>query len=364
MKSINICAAIIVAWFASSFVLNNNHWVSFYQVKAAIVGVKQLFALSEEDIKGCVEAYKYLQAGTSDLEDANSDSAVETEHVRKYYKVLQPLLSIADIEKMYIPPQLDPKQGLYGNQLIHEKQLIDQVKVDSNSHILDIGCGAGRIAHYAATLTGGKVSGFNIDAKQIENAKNYAIETGYEDKLDYKVGDHHNRFQYDDNTFDGSYSFQALWPFIKLSQLDNVSKEIYRVMKPGSYYVCGEYLLTPDFDKTNEEHMRLHKLFLPTLAATQSNYPKDVTDSLERAGFKLILSAPSKAPAWPLTDQKTDLFLTMRKMIIFLNKIGLLPEWTEKLVSNLLLGGIAWADAEKAKIADLNWQIIVQKPFE
>merc|ERR1712167_316372 len=108
------------------------------------------------------------------------------------------------------------------------------------------------------------------------------------------------------------------------------------------------------------QHMHLHKLFLPTLAATQSNYPEEVTDALERAGFNVILSAPSVAPAWPLTDQKTDLFLTMRSMMVGLHRIGLLPEWTETLVSNLLLGGIAWADAEKAKIADLNWQIFVQ----
>ena len=52
----------------------------------------------------------------------------------------------------------------------------------------------------------------------------------------------------------------------------------------------------------------------------------------------------------------------MRQLIVGLNKVGLLPNWTEVLVSNLLLGGIAWADAEKAKLADLNWQIFVQKP--
>ncbi len=32
---------------------------------------------------------------------------------------------------------------------------------------------------------------------------------------------------------------------------------------------------------------RLHKLFLPTLAATQSNYPDDVAAALQRAGFKV-----------------------------------------------------------------------------
>ena len=114
--------------------------------------------------------------------------------------------------------------------------------------------------------------------------------------------------------------------------------------------------------RTAIDFFELHKLFLPTLAATQSNYPAHVTEALERVGFKLILSAPSVAPAWPLTDQKTDLFLWMRSLIRGLVKVGLLQPWAEVLVNNLLLGGQAWAEAEKAKLADLNWQIIVEKP--
>jgi len=270
-----------------------------------------------------------------------------------------------DIEKMYIPPQIDAKQGLYGNQLIHEKQVFDQLNVlGPQARILDIGCGAGRIAHHAATHLGGKVSGFNIDADQVVNAVEYASSTNMSHRLDFKVGDHHNKFQYEDETFDASYSFQALWPFIKLDQLDGVSREIFRVMKPGAVYGCGEYLLTPDFHTNNAHHMALHKLFMPTLAATQSNYPADVTAALERAGFKVLLSAPSVAPTWPLTDQKTDYFIMLRNLVSRLSDLGVLPHWTETLVSNLLLGGQAWAEAEKAKIADLNWQIFVQKPLK
>jgi len=363
MRLSTVVYAVVVAYIAY-FLVTNNHWASVYQFTAAVRGVSQLFNLPQEDIDACVAAYEYLQAGTSDIAGAGSDSEVETEHIRRYYKVLQPLLRIADIEKMYIPPQIDAKQGLYGNQLIHEKQVIDRLKIKPDQRVLDIGCGSGRIAQYTASLTDSRVSGFNIDGDQIQNAIAYAKETGFDKKLDFKVGDHHKRFQYDNETFDASYSFQALWPFIKVEQLDSVSAEIFRVLKPGAIYGCGEYLLTPDFDKTDEHHMHLHKLFLPTLAATQSNYPEQVTSSLERAGFKVLLSRPSVAPAWPLTDQKTDLFLMMRQLIIGLNNIGLLPNWTETLVSNLLLGGIAWADAEKAKIADLNWQIFVQKPLK
>ena len=41
----------------------------------------------------------------------------------------------------------------------------------------------------------------------------------------------------------------------------------------------------------------------------------------------------------------------MRSLIRGLVKVGLLQLWAEVLVYNVLLGGQAWADAEKAKLA-------------
>ena len=119
-------------------------------------------------------------------------------------------------------------------------------------------------------------------------------------------------------------------------------------------------VLTPHFDHANERHMELHRLFLPTLAATQSNYPADVVAALQRAGFRALVSAPSVAPAWPITDQKTAMFEAIRAIVARWR--GSLPQWAEVLCNNFLLGGQAWASAEKAKLADLNWQIVVQKP--
>ena len=89
--------------------------------------------------------------------------------------------------------------------------MFDQLNVTADSHMLDIGCGSGRVAHHAATFTGGRVSGFNIVESDIDNAILYAKETGMDQRLDFKVGDHHQPFQYPDETFDASYSFEALW---------------------------------------------------------------------------------------------------------------------------------------------------------
>jgi sterol 24-C-methyltransferase len=153
-----------------------------------------------------------------------------------------------------------------------------------------------------------------------------------------------------------------VWPFFKKEELDSCAQEMFRVLKPGSRYACSEYLLSPYFDWANAEHVGLHKNYLPTLAATQSMYPADVCNALERAGFKIILSAPSKSPAWPICEQKRNLIWRVRKVIRFFQRIKLMPAWVEESLDLLQTGGQSWTDAEKAKIADLNWRIVAEKP--
>lgn len=288
----------------------------------------------------------------------------ETKAVADYYKVLNNMLSVFDLEKLYIPPQLDDSEGLYANQLLCEQAVLKELNLEAPeaASLLDMGCGRGRISHYFATLTGGQVFGYNIDPNQIENAIDWAAECEMSDRLHFKVGDHHKPLDYESATFDGCFSFQAVWPFFKKEELDDYAKEMYRVLKPGARYACSEYLLTPHFDWNNEEHVALHQTFLPTLAATQSMYPADVCAALERAGFKILISAPSKSEAWPLAEQKRDLILKGRRVVRALEAIRVLPPWVEESLDLLQKGGQAWTDAEKAKIADLNWRIVAEKP--
>ena len=335
--------------------------MSWYRLKTSFIGIKRLITLSKEDKQACIDAYKFFQR----MQDGEkTETADETKAVAAYYKVLNNMLSVFDLEKLYIPPQQDDAQGLYGNQLLCEQALLKELnlKDPESSHLLDMGCGRGRIAHYLASMTGGQVSGYNIDPNQIENAENWADETNMSDRLHFKVGDHHDPLDYDSEIFDGCFSIQAVWPFFKKEELDSCAEEMYRVLKPGSRYACSEYLLSPYFDWENEEHASLHKSYLPTLAATQSMYPADVCSALERAGFKIILSAPSKSPAWPICEQKRNLIWGVRKVIRFLQRLRLIPVWVEESLELLQTGGQSWTDAEKAKIADLNWRIVAENP--
>jgi sterol 24-C-methyltransferase len=263
--------------------------MNWYRIKTSFVGIKRLITLSEEDKQGCIDAYKFFQRMQDGEETSTED---ETKAVAAYYKVLNNMLSVFDLEKLYIPPQLDDSLGLYGNQLLIEKAVFKELnlKESAQTHLLDMGCGRGRIAHHFATMSGGQVSGYNIDPNQIENAIDWAEECKMSNRMHFKVGNHHEPLDYESESFDGCFSFQAVWPFFKKEELDDHAREMYRVLKPGSRYACSEYLLSPYFDWDNDEHASLHKTYLPTLAATQSMYPADVCAALERAGFKILVS--------------------------------------------------------------------------
>jgi len=348
----------------ANFIFRENKGLkaNWYRAKTSFEGIKRLVTLSDEDKQGCIDAYKFFQHMQTGAETKTED---ETKAVAAYYKVLNNMLSVFDLEKLYIPPQLDEKQGLYGNQLLIEQAVYQELNLKNpeRSHLLDMGCGRGRISHHFATLSGGQVSGYNIDPNQIENAIDWAAECKMSDRLHFKYGNHHEPLAYNTESFDGCFSFQAVWPFFKKGELDDHAKEMFRVLKPGARYACSEYLLTPEFDWNNEEHITLHRAFLPTLAATQSMYPADVCAALERAGFKIILSAPSKAPAWPICEQKRNLIFMVRKVIRGLEVIRLMPAWVEESLDLLQKGGEAWTLAEKGKIADLNWRIVAEKPL-
>jgi len=90
-------------------------------------------------------------------------------------------------------------------------------------------------------------------------------------------------------------------------------------------------------------------------------YPADVCAALEGVGFKILISAPSKSEAWPLCEQKRDLIYMGRRVIRVLEAIGIAPAWVEESLDLLQQGGQAWTDAERAKIADLNWRIVAEK---
>jgi len=250
----------------------------------------------QEDKDACIEAFRFFQRMQAGEQTETED---ETRAVAAYYKVLNNMLSVFDLEKLYIPPQLDPKQGLYGNQILCEQALVEELALarPRRSHLLDMGCGRGRIAHRFATMTGGQVSGYNIDPDQIDNAVEWAAACDMSDRLHYKVGNHHEPLDYAAEAFDGCYSFQAVWPFFKEDELDAHAAEMFRVLKPGARYACSEYLLTPHFDW---EKLRLGERgardLAPVVPPDVGGHPVDVSGRCVRGAGTWRIRDPGLGP--------------------------------------------------------------------
>jgi sterol 24-C-methyltransferase len=124
------------------------HW---YRIKTVFIGLQRLATLPEEDKRACIDAYKFFQRMQAGEQTKTED---ETKAVADYYKVLNNMLSIFDLEKLYIPPLLNEAEGLYANPLLCEQAVLRELDLENPeaSHPLDMGCGRGRIGHHLATL--------------------------------------------------------------------------------------------------------------------------------------------------------------------------------------------------------------------
>jgi cyclopropane-fatty-acyl-phospholipid synthase len=95
------------------------------------------------------------------------------------------------------------------------KSMVDQMGVKEGDHVLEIGCGWGGFAEYAAKERGLKVTGLTISQEQFNYARERIEKAGIFDLVDFKLQDYRD----EEGTYDGIASiemFEAVgekyWP--------------------------------------------------------------------------------------------------------------------------------------------------------
>jgi hypothetical protein len=78
--------------------------MNWYRIKTSLIGLQRLATLSAEDKQACIDAYRFFQRMQAGEETRTEH---ETRAVADYYKVLNNVLSVLDLEKLHTPPQLD-----------------------------------------------------------------------------------------------------------------------------------------------------------------------------------------------------------------------------------------------------------------
>jgi cyclopropane-fatty-acyl-phospholipid synthase len=69
-------------------------------------------------------------------------------------------------------------------------RIIEQLGIDSSHHVLEIGCGWGGFAEYAARTTGAKITGVTISNEQLKFAQQRIREAGLDDRVTLKFCDY------------------------------------------------------------------------------------------------------------------------------------------------------------------------------
>ena len=115
------------------------------------------------------------------------------------------------------------QESLEKAQIAKYASMVDQMGVKPGDHVLEIGCGWGGFAEYAAKERGLKVTGLTISKEQLEYAQKRIKTKGLSDKVNFKLQDYRD----ETGVYDGVASiemFEAVgekyWPvyFDKIKQ--------------------------------------------------------------------------------------------------------------------------------------------------
>ena len=155
--------------------------------------------------------------------------------------------------------------------------LIDQINVSEQGHILDIGCGLGGAARYVATKYKCRVTGIDLTPEYIETGKALCGWLKLDRYITLEQGSALS-MPFQDNMFDGAYMLHV---GMNIDDKASLFSEIYRVLKPGASF--GIY----DVMRQNDG-----ELIYPVPWATESSTsklstPDQYKQALIGAGFEV-----------------------------------------------------------------------------
>ncbi len=137
-----------------------------------------LLKLSEAQIDVYMNTYGelFVDSPENTLADYNNGAPMQgykqgsSEELEQLYVIMHLLCTIGSVEKMYMPPVLDPSKTVMQNQILLEEKMVKHLDIGPGDNVLEIGCGCGAIATSIGEISGATMHGMNIDKSQIEKS--------------------------------------------------------------------------------------------------------------------------------------------------------------------------------------------------
>jgi sterol 24-C-methyltransferase len=220
------------------------------------------------------------------------------------------------------------------------------------------------------------VTGLNINEYQLERAKILNKRDGLEANCALMKGDFMN-VQVPDNTFDAVYEIEAT---CHAPDKVPVYAEMYRILKPGSYFAGYEWCMTDKYDPNNELHKKVKYGIEIGNGLPPMPLASEFQDALRKVGFEIIeltdfgvTTQQNPIPWWDTLDGKLTLsgfrftrigrWLTA-KFVATLESVGFAPKGS--LEAALLLNRTAndLVDGGRLGIFSPTYFFLVRKPLD
>jgi len=323
--------------------------------------LRSLMKISEAEYKAFMDTYGALFIDSPESTKADYDNGVpiqgyrqgSSKELEQYYRIIHLLCTLGSVEKMYMPPVINPNKSVMENQILLEERMGKDLKVSPGSKVLEIGCGCGAIATSMGEITGAEMFGTNIDPSQIEKAwENPALK-----RENFTVGDFNKAFPFPDNTFDAVYAIQ---PMTYISDHDHTMSEIYRVLKPGGIFGFNDVAALDTYDRENNTHRMLIQHTRELTAFGGFWHYKYWEDLFKKPGFNLLIS--EEQGAVENIKKEVALYSRYQALFSFLSSIRIIPRKIFLLIQRMHANAESYIKAEEAGLIDLNWYAVMQKP--
>ncbi|KAF6806683.1 S-adenosyl-methionine-sterol-C-methyltransferase [Colletotrichum sojae] len=280
--------------------------------------------------------------------------------LRAYYGVLNHLCALGEVEKMYIPPLMDPGNlSVTENQLLYEESIANDLGLKKGDCVLDLGCGRGRVAAHVAQVSEARVTGLNIDPDQVQQAREFDEERGIGNE--FVVRDMNALpLPFEDSSMDGFYEIQAL---SLCRDIPALFAEIHRILRPGARLSLLDWVRLPAYDPSNEKHAELMRRTKPLIGAVGTPSPKELEAALRKAGFVVERSDNASVGGLqaPLIEEADGWFRGLRKVVGGLVRCRVLPAHLKTLVDRLCLDGQAFVEMDRGGLVSTSWRIVARR---
>lgn len=187
----------------------------------------------------------------------------------------------AGLEKQGIQPQnasvenLGPVDEFHIGGRLASVHFLDQLAITGSQTLLDIGCGLGGSARFAAKQYGAQITGIDLTPEYVETGQVLCDWVGLSERIKLHHGSALS-LPFTDASFDGAFMMHV---GMNIQDKTALFAEAARVLKPGARF--GIY----DIMKTNNEDLVYPVPWATTSETSWLAEPEEYRQALEASGF-------------------------------------------------------------------------------